>query len=219
MPLQEHRGYLVLYFSPFLPNDEVRKGGAVRRATVQGTAGDTLFTVPPRQVHVEQGDNFVRFHSIPFGRGPQVASGPDDLVHYAWSDSLDVQTYDADGRHRRTTDIPFEPVPVTESDREETLDGRPPESVAAVENKIPETKPAFDHFLVDDEGRYWFGRPTSTPDSTAWWVATPEDKRVVTTTLPSEVEILTVKDGRTYGRTTTETGAPTVVRYRVDLDA
>jgi hypothetical protein len=87
-----------------------------------------------------------------------------------------------------------------------------------VEDKIPATKPAFEHFLVDDEGRYWFGRPTANPDSTAWWVAWPEEERIVTTTLPSEVQLHEVTNGRAYGQTTTENGAPLLVRYRIRID-
>lgn len=84
--------------------------------------------------------------------------------------------------------------------------------------EIPGSKPAFTQFLVDDDGRYWFGRPTTNPDSTAWWVAVPETKRVMTDTLSSDVRILTVQDGRAYGTTTTDAGAPAVVRYRVRTD-
>jgi len=89
------------------------------------------------------------------------------------------------------------------------------ESKAAVQNKISSTKPAFTNFLVDDEGRYWFGRPTALPDSTTWWIVRPDDNQVRTETLPSETKILTVKEGKAYGRTTTEMGAPALVRYRV----
>jgi hypothetical protein len=109
-------------------------------------------------------------------------------------------------------------VPVTEADRERELSGRSKESKAAVEEKIPATKPAFEHFLVDDAERYWFGRPTANPDSTNWWVAWPDEKRVVTTTLPSDVRLHAVANGRAYGQTTTDNGAPALVRYRLRLD-
>lgn len=87
----------------------------------------------------------------------------------------------------------------------------------AIRKEVPTTKPAFEHFLVDDEGRYWFERPTANPDSTDWWVAWPDEQRVVTTTLPSEVQLLEVTDGSAYGSTTTDAGAPVLVRYRIHI--
>ena len=207
--------YVVYYSAPFLPDDETRKEKPIRTVSTSGTVGDTLLTVPPPQVHVEQGDGFVRFRSIPYARDPHVAGGPSGHVHYAWGDSMTVKVYDQTGSLRDSVDVPFEPVPVTEADRKRALSGRSTEGKAAVKSEIPATKPAFIHFLVDDEGRYWFGRPTAHPDSTDWWIALPDEKRVVTETLPAEVELLTVKNGRAYGRTTTEMGAPALVRYQI----
>lgn len=119
------------------------------------------------------------------------------------------------GRPQDTVDIPYKSVSVTEADREQALAERPPESKKAVRDEIPSTKPAFDHFFVDDQGRYWFGRPTSDSDTTAWWMAMPDEQRVHTETLPSKTEILAVKDGQAYGQTTTETGVPTLVRFQI----
>lgn len=207
-----------VYERPFLPDHDSLWNLAIRTMSFDGTAGDTLFTVPPPEIHVEQGDDYAGFRQIPFARRSHVTAGPTGHVHYAWSDSLTVMTYDRTGRPQDTVDIPYEPVPVTEADRKQALSGRSAESKAAVQNEIPSTKPAFNHFLVDDKNRYWFGRPTANPDSTAWWMAQPGEQRVGTTTLPSEVQIMTVRNGRAYGRATTESGAPALVRYDVGLE-
>lgn len=224
LPRQSSPGYVIRYSVPFMPGndeqteDKTRTQEAVRTVSADGTAGDTLLTVPTEQEHVEQGRDYVRVRQIPYGRGPFVTMGPESHLHYAWSDSLGVRTYEMDGTLQRTVDIPFEPVPVTETDREQALADYSKKRRAAVEDEIPTTKPAFDQFLVDDEGHYWFGRPTANPDSTNWWVADPEQKRVVTTTLPSDVRLHKVTNGRAYGQTTTENGAPALVRYRIHID-
>jgi hypothetical protein len=215
MPKHNGPGFLVRYSASSLPGTKAPEGSAIRTVRPDGTAGDTLFTVPESVMHVEREEGRTTYRSIPFARGSFVAMGPAGRVHYAWSDSLGVRTYGPDGTLRHTVDIPFEPVPVTEADRERELSGRSKESKAAVEDKIPATKPAFEHFLVDDVERYWFGRPTANPDSTDWWVAWPDEQRVGTTTLPSEVQLLEVTNGRAYGQTTTENGASALVRYRV----
>jgi hypothetical protein len=142
------------------------------------------------------------------------ALGPNNRVHVARGDSLAVVSYALDGEHRREVSIPFESVPVTNEDADRVLktysDKRP-----MPRNKIPATKPAFESFLVDDEGRYWFGRPTANPDSTDWWVADPDENRVVTTRLPDEVGLRAVQNDLAYGVTSTEAGAPALIRYRV----
>lgn len=213
IPIPGASEYLVVYTPP--PLQGKRKDNMVRRAGPKGTVGDTLFTYPPAQVHIEQNNGGITIRSIPFARRSQAVGDAGGNVHYAWSDSLGVRMYGPGGELRRITDIPFEPVPVTEADREQKLPDRSNELVAAVADKIPSTKPAFEQFLVDDAGRYWFGRPTANPDSTAWWVADPDEKRVVTATLPSEVELEVVKNGSAYGKTTTNDGAPALVRYRI----
>jgi hypothetical protein len=201
-------------FFAYLPfPDEVAKTGAravVRHVGSNSEVGDTLLAVRPRQARPDGGP-------LPFSRLSLFDLGPDDTLHHAWSGALDVTAYDQSGQKRRTVEIPFDPVPVSAEERKSALDNRSKEERAALREHMPETKPAFDRFRVDDEGRYWFGRPTANPDSTAWWVALPDENRVVTDTLPSGIRLLTVRGGHAYGRATTEAGAPALVRYTIDL--
>lgn len=211
MMVQPDGGGSLFAFLPFrqaLAKETVHT--VVRPVGSDGEVKDTLVAVTPRQVGPDG-------QRLPFSQRPHFTMGPDGFLYHARTHSLHVTAYDREGRVRREVEIPFESVPVTEADRKRVLEGQSKESRATVEGQIPSTKPAFEQFLVDDEGRYWFGRPTSNPDSTDWWVADPGEKRVVTATLPSEVRLMAVKDGRAYGRTTTEAGAPALVRYRVRL--
>ena len=202
-------------FFAYLPfPEEVAQTGAravLRHVESSGEVGDTLLAVRPRQIRPDGGP-------LPFSRLSLFDLGPAGSLHHAWSGALDVTLYDQRGQRHRTVAVPFDPVPVSVEERKSALDNRSKEERAALREHMPETKPAFNRFLVDDEGRYWFGRPTANPDSTAWWVAAPDEKQVVTNTLPSSVRILTVQDGHAYGRATTETGAPVLVRYTIDPD-
>ena len=182
----------------------------VRHVGSNGSVGDTLFAVRPYQVSPEG-------LRIPFSRRSLFAMGPEGSIHHTWSGDLHVATYDQKGVKQRVIDIPFDPIPIRSEDRKNALKDRSKDERAAVREHIPDTQPAFEHFLVDDDGRYWFGRPTSHPDSTAWWVAIPKEQQVGTTTLPSKVQIMAVREGRAYGRTTTERGAPTLVQYKINL--
>ena len=200
-------------FFAYLPlPEQVAETGV--RATVRhlgsnGEVGDTLFAVRPRQASPKG-------VPLPFSRLSLFDLGPDGALHHAWSDSLRVTTYSQTGTRRQRVEIPFDPVPVSSEERQTVLQDLSNERRAVVPDHMPDTKPAFRHFLVDDEGRYWFGRPTADPDSMAWWVARPDEKQVVTTTLSSSVRPMTVKDGAAYSRATTTSGAPALVRYPID---
>lgn len=186
----------------------------VRVLDASGTVVDTVLTAPAREMQPVQESVSA---PVPFGHGPHVAIGPEGRIHFGRSDSLRATSYGLDGTAGRTVRIPFELVPASEDDVEQQVERYPSSFRAKLESAARSTKPAFRQLLVDDQGRYWFGRPTADPDSTAWWVAWPDERRVVTATLPSEVEVVVVKDGHAYGRTTTENGAPALVRYRVHV--
>jgi hypothetical protein len=83
---------------------------------------------------------------------------------------------------------------------------------------LPDTKPAFTDFVVADNGRLWAQRPARGPDAkrVPWWILDPKTKTIRTVRLPREVDLHAVKKGHAHGSTTTEAGAPAVVRYRVD---
>ncbi|MFB6098946.1 MAG: 6-bladed beta-propeller [Salinibacter sp.] len=190
----------------------------VRTLRPTGTAGDTLFTAVRTPMHGVQRGEVQMYLPIPFEPSLHTAMGPEDRVHVARGDSLAVASYGLGGERRHEVSIPFEPIPVTDDDLERVLKDYS-EKRPMPRDKIPATKPAFEHFLVDDEGRYWFGRPTAHPDTTEWWLAWPDQKRVATTRLSDDVNLLTVRDGFAYGRTNTEKGAPALVRYRIRVSS
>ncbi len=210
-----HAGFVLANTSFSL--SETSEGGSfsVYRVSPVGSITDTLLAAPSLQTETIQQGGRRLVLSIPFGQQPHVALGPQDRIHFGQNDSLRVTSHSFDGPPAPPTRLPFERISISDQERTNRLEKFPDEHRSKIRNAIPATKPAFDHLLVDDESRYWFGRPTANADSTAWWVAMPSEKRVVTETLPSEVEILAVKNGQAYGRAKTEAGAPALVRYQV----
>lgn len=212
----EERGGLILE-SRSLPRSpsSTRQQFTVQWLGSNGAVRDPLVTTRGSRVHREKQGDTLLFRSIPFEPSPEAAMGPEDRVHLARAGSLSVVSYDFDGVPRPEADVPFDPVPVTEEDVKRMFGRDSP----IPRDKIPTTKPAFNQFLVDDEGRYWFVRPTADPDSSAWWVVQPKKRRVVTATLPRTdvAYLMAVRDGYMYGLVGTEPGAVALGRYRIRL--
>ena len=199
---------------PDLPQ---KKTLVVLRVGRSGDDVDTLFTTKRKPMFGTRRKGVQMFIPIPFAPAPHVEMGPKNRILLARGDSLAVKIHGFDEGVQQVVSIPFRHVPVTEEDKTRALKNLS-EGRSMPRNKIPSTKPAFTQFLIDDRGRYWFGRPTANPDSTDWWMAWPDEQRVVTTTLPSQVRLHAVTNGRAYGQTTTDNGAPALVRYRLRLD-
>jgi hypothetical protein len=188
------------------------------RTDALGAVTDTLLATPPKNVVVKQRGGRTVWTGVPFARSAKTATGPDGDLYYAWGDSLAAFAVEADRGLREAVRIPFDPVPVTAAEIRRAMDTGNRRQIAPdeVRERIPDTKPAFERYLVDDTGRHWFGRPTASPDSIDWWVADPNEKTVVTAILPSRVYLMTISGGSAYGLKMTDAGAPALVRYRVE---
>ena len=155
-------------------------------------------------------------------RSTQVAVGPDDRFYHGWTDSLQIQATALDHTTELIADIPTEPVPVTEADRDSALASIERTGIRQqFEDAMPTTKPAFTDLVVADDGRIWVERPAKTaePDTTTWWVLNSESKTIHDVRVPSEVTIDVVQDGKVYGTTETENGAPALVRYHIETSS
>jgi hypothetical protein len=190
----------------------------VRSLSEDGVPGDTLFTARREQSVVVRNDGVFQFRPVPFARESQIALGPDGRLYTGYEDSLRVVAHEWGGASTVIADMPTPPVPLTDADRDSALAaiGNDPMR-QAVAKVLPDTKPAFTDLVVADDGELWVQRPPKTPtaETTAWWVLAPDAKTVRTVRLPREVDLEAVHKGKAYGTTTTDAGAPALVRYQV----
>lgn len=214
---RERAGFLLLY-EVLPPPDTEREGTfTVRRIDVSARPADTVLTAHTRdRFPIETGRVRV-YMDVPYGRGPHLTLGPEDALLFGRNDSLRFTRYRLDGTPLTRMSVPFESIPVTPAERTAELEDASGKYRTILDNRMPSTKPAFEQFLVDDAGRYWFGRPTAHADTTAWWVVDPEEKTVATARVSDEVNLEAVRNGYAYGETATKSGAPALVRYRVRL--
>jgi hypothetical protein len=183
-----------------------------------GVAGDTLLKAHRRKVATFFGGPGAAIAYLPFGRRTRVAPGPDAQLYHGSTDSLHVQATSLDGTTAVLASVPAEPVAVTDTERDSVLEEYPGKLGSTLRSTLPATKPAFTDLAVADDGRLWIQRPKKRPSANTveWWVLDPETKTIRKTRLPSELELEVVQDGRAYSSTTTEMGAPAVVRYQIE---
>jgi len=213
-------GRLVGRFTPgYTRTEGMRrpKSATWRRIHETGTAGDTLLISKRRRLTTSFDGPGIVIAYLPFSRVTQVVPGPDNRLYHGFTDSLHIQSMSLNGVRETVATIPATPVPIPEAERDSALN-RISETVRGqVAKALPETKPAFTDLVAADDGRLWVKRPTETAEAntTAWWILAPASQTIQEVRLPTAVDIEVVQNGRAYGTTTTENGAPAVVRYQI----
>jgi hypothetical protein len=79
---------------------------------------------------------------------------------------------------------------------------------------IPDTRPVYESFYVDDDNRFWVELLTDNRDVNKWWVLDESGEKLAEFDQPSSSSIEEVKDGYVYFlETEEETGFREVVKY------
>jgi hypothetical protein len=212
---------LAVRFRPYYAREEGYRYPAPatwRLMSETGVLGDTLLHERRKHISISFEGQGVGIEALPFDRSTQIAVGPDDRFYHGWTDSLQVRATALDGTTEVIAHVPTESVPATEADRDSAL---APIERADIRQQFadafPQTKPAFTDLVVGDDGRLWVERPakSASSDTVPWWILEPETQTIHQVRLPREVELEAVQDRKAYGKTTTEKGAPALVRYRV----
>jgi hypothetical protein len=193
-----------------------------RRMNETGVLGDTLLQERRKHITISFAGQGVGIEALPFDRSTQVAFGPNARLYHGWTDSLQIHATSLDGTTKVIANVPTTPVPVTDADRDSALTELERTDIREQFNDaFPKTKPAFADFLVSDNDRLWVQRlrQDTQADTVPWWILAPDTKTIHQVRLPRQVELEVVRDGQAYGTTTTDTGAPALVRYRIDTNA
>lgn len=184
-----------------------------------GVLGDTLLHERRTHISISFAGQGVGIEALPFDRSTLEAFGPDGRVYHGWTDSLQVQATALDGTTEVIAHVPTAPVPVTDADRDSALAPIERDDIRQqFADAMPETKPAFTDLVVADNGRLWVRRPPqeADADTVPWWILDPDTKTIHQVRLPRDVQLEVVRGGHVYGTTTTERGAPALVRYRIE---
>lgn len=184
----------------------------------EGNPADTVLQTPSGTMAIASTEQGFRARTLPFGRTTQMTTGPDGRLYSGWTDSLHIRAHSLEGSSSIAASIATEPVPVTDADRDSVLSDVSSGMRSVIAPALPDTKPAFTELVLAADGRLWVRRPHEGPnaDAAMWWVLDPDEQTIREARLPTDVEISVVQNGRVYGTTTTDVGAPAVVRYRIN---
>jgi hypothetical protein len=241
----ERAGLLVPYTVPLTEaNADSARTLVLRHLTGDRYAeASTVIEVPDREFLISRDPRFgLAIGSLPYGREPLLRLGPDDVLHYAWTDRLAIETYDLSGQRRGRVAFEHRPEPVSDEEIARLLDSYRPDALSQVERslmerahgdgRLPATKPAIRNLLVDDAGRTWANLVKDDdvmihtgagmdyvppgPDAESPWVIIGAAGEIVArTSLPHGTSLRVVRDGLAYGVATDAGGEQRVVRYRV----
>lgn len=205
------------------PTDGTPAYHQILRLDGRAARPDTLFQVRQQNIrYVSLEGGGARGWRVPFSPRSEFAVGPrEERLYHGWTERLRIEAYSLDGSSEVIVSVPTSPISVRESERDSVL-GRidDVELRGKVRAAIPDAKPAFRDLVVAEDGVIWVQRPSKEvgAQTVTWWRLNPETKTIHETGLPQDVDVHVARDGRLYGTTATEAGAPVVVRYDVSIE-
>lgn len=133
--------------------------------------------------------------TLPFSnKGLMIVS--DSKIYTANSKEIAIRILNLDGEYERAIYYPFTKDPLEE---QEVLDTFHPNMHSVVKSaEYPETWPALDNLLVDDEGRIWIAKIVDNKSIHQWSVLEPSGELKTSFEWPTDQSIEVIKNGKIY---------------------
>jgi hypothetical protein len=155
-----------------------------------------------------------------FAARPLLTLSEDDQIYSAWSEDFLIKVYDREGNYLRAWYYPYQKVKLTKENalqKAQSVYGR--DIITRNLGALPETWPALNDLLVDDENHLWVSTIVEDFDVYEWWVLEETGELITKFEWPRDEPIEVVKNGYMYTRQTDEeTGLQQIVRYRIELE-
>ena len=224
------KGYLFRYATSYSPPGNPIGGydpGELRFDVVnlvdrQGSvAVASVAKLPARENMVRTSSNkessSISVMSLPFGREPFFVFR-DGLLYSGWNDAIDISIIPENGGTVRTIRMEHEAVPVTRKELESMVSSRSRRDRRYIlgSELIPETKPAYDALIVDDQGHIWIREyPNTEAEFAKWLIIDPIGRLLGEMELSKNLLLKVIKGGRAYGSFYSDTSGPYVVVYSI----
>lgn len=172
----------------------------------------------PEQIMISSGNMFFSMRK-PFSPSSHYRLTPDDYFYYGWNDNLSIDRIDMTGSVVNTIQFDVDLRPVTRQDINEFTERYPEQFRSSVRQYIPDTKPAFTNFLVDEQHRLWVNlADIEHKDADKWIVLNQDSDLVASFDLKPNIYFYMVRDGLMYGIERTEEELQRIVLYKVVFD-
>jgi hypothetical protein len=210
------------YLARYEPGFQFGQGAAtgpredrVRVLNPDGTLRKEIVRFPAR--------SFIVYHQDvtpnPWGHNGFVRLDSRDRLHYVWSDTLGVATYDLEGQRVGAFRSDYTPPPVTSADLERHL-STVPESMRArfrpaLEDSVPSRWPAVRGLLVDDQDRLWLELAGPATSDVEWAGFSPAGAYLGSMLVPAGTSVYQIRGNSVYAKKEDGEGAPRLVLYRM----
>ena len=218
------KGYLFRYGTVHRPPgdsgydpDEPRYD-VVNWVSRRGNILESVAKLPAGERFIRTYGRSIRVGTFPFGRKPLFAF-KDGLLYAGWNDTIDISVISGSGEVIRTIEKEHESVPVTREEINRILSNKSEEYRREIlrSDVIPETKPAYDALVVDDNGHVWIREsPESIDSGSANWLILDSDGQLIgEMELSVNILLKEITGGRAYASVNSEMYGPYIVVYSV----
>ena len=162
-----------------------------------GVLRDSIVLIPSYQITLISGRTL---YPRLWGRESFIVSSSDGLIHAGWNESIQVRATSLDGVVGEFV-IPHSPIPLTSNEINERISRYPTEWQVQFRADMPDTKPAFNAMLLDDEDRLWMQLSWPADSTMADWLVVESSTGdvVATTSLPVSATIMKIRQRKAYG--------------------
>ena len=135
-----------------------------------------------------------------YGRESFIISSSDGLIYAGWNETIQVHTTSLDGVVGEFA-IRHSPIPITLNEKDEKASRYHTEWQVQVRRDVPDTKPAFNAMVLDDEDRLWMQLSWPADSTMAEWLVVESSTGdvVAKTSLPVTATIMKIRQGNAYG--------------------
>ncbi|MCY4233324.1 MAG: 6-bladed beta-propeller [Bacteroidetes bacterium] len=197
-------GFIVGYMTPFMnwiPETMTSENNYdVYLINQGGIRADSIILREPdiERIIYDGGTGYT--HMI-FSHSPVVFVGKTGKIYSGSGKESEIRIMTVNGEIERTLSLDIEAIPVTRQDIEKSLENADEmRRRLTYASDIPENKPYYQHFTVDDLGHTWVQLNERYGATEVNWLIIDQNNDVVNNfMLPSNIRLLSVDRGKAYG--------------------
>lgn len=180
-----------------------------------------VYQLPQREYFRFSNDRGFGVRPLAFGTKP-IFSKEDGELFYGHNGDTRIYQLDFQSPENSTQvfEIPIEPSQVSSQERQSILDD---EYYAnrnvqnEIREQLPEVKPLFENFLIDDDGHFWVAvNQENFQNGKLWWIFNSDGERLYQTKLKDSVIFHEIKNGKAYGVKESEFGVQSLISFSVN---